>query len=498
MKKFSLLMCAIALLGLCFTSCDQQKGNKDLDDVVENGFYVIGEASAVADMSADNAKLGLMGAGINECTKEARAGLYEKYVALEGGKDFELVYVDGDQITHYGADSLALGDPYDVENGVTIQIYKGILAQNKKLRVEKSGFYHIALDLNVNGDLPNASILISPVDWQLSDGTALTASDFNKTSMSFTVKDVTKMKNSQYKYRWGNGWKIKVTPAAEVNIETNLGEGMKSGGADIKIAKSGVYDFTLTWTLTGGAIEKSFKETLNCTKEIEDKAITELITKQKKSGYRVITDGEFRRKSWHLDFMWGLNGIERVELGHGYFFQGIETYHCSVQIKEKISGENHPFVEHFKFVKQFEEEGIVAKQTIPAPAQLLTELFRKDNIESTLAVYPDYDELIHDIANAYKTVIKELYEAGCRNIQLDDCTWGMVVDANYIIKKYGKDDNLCEPDDIKQCLLKKATITPSGINNFMKNGEYNHPVFTGIASAEDASICISPLFISKE
>lgn len=174
-------------------------------------------------------------------------------------------------------------------------------------------------------------------------------------------------------------------------------------------------------------------------KAIEDKAITDLVAKQKKAGYSVITDGEFRRKSWHLDFMWGLNGIERVELGHGYFFQGIETYHCSVQIRGKISGENHPFVEHYKFVKQFEEDGIVAKQTLPAPAQLLTELFRKDNIESTLAVYPDYDELIQDIAKAYQTVIKELYEAGCRNIQLDDCTWGMVVDANYIIKKYGKE-----------------------------------------------------------
>lgn len=173
-------------------------------------------------------------------------------------------------------------------------------------------------------------------------------------------------------------------------------------------------------------------------KEIEDRSIVSLVGRQKKSGYRVITDGEFRRKSWHLDFMWGLNGIERVELSHGYFFQGIETYHCSVQVKGKISGEKHPFVEHYKYLSQFEDENCFAKQTIPAPAQLLTELFREDNIESTQRAYPDYDELVNDIAKAYRTVIKDLYDAGCRNIQFDDCTWGMIVDPAYVTRKYGK------------------------------------------------------------
>lgn len=44
--------------------------------------------------------------------------------------------------------------------------------------------------------------------------------------------------------------------------------------------------------------------------KIENKAIIELVEKQKKAGYHVITDGEFRRATWHLDFMWGFNGIE--------------------------------------------------------------------------------------------------------------------------------------------------------------------------------------------
>lgn len=127
---------------------------------------------------------------------------------------------------------------------------------------------------------------------------------------------------------------------------------------------------------------------------IENEAITDLIKKQKAAGYPVITDGEFRRSYWHLDFMWGLEGIEHIELDHGYFFHGEETTHGSVRVTGKISGEQHPFVEHFKFVKQFEDEHTIARQTIPAPAQLLAELFREDNGTQTLAVYPDLEELI--------------------------------------------------------------------------------------------------------
>ncbi len=164
---------------------------------------------------------------------------------------------------------------------------------------------------------------------------------------------------------------------------------------------------------------------------VEDEAIKDLIAKQKRSGYHVITDGEFRRSYWHLDFMWGLNGAEKIELDHGYIFHGEETTPGSVALVGKVSGENHPFVEDYKFVKQFEEEGIVAKQTMPAPAQFLAELFREENGKNTIKYYPEVEPLIEDIAQAYRTVIAELYAAGCRNIQFDDCTWGMFCDENY-------------------------------------------------------------------
>lgn len=164
---------------------------------------------------------------------------------------------------------------------------------------------------------------------------------------------------------------------------------------------------------------------------VEDEEIEQLIQKQKAAGYHVITDGEFRRSYWHLDFMWGFQGVEHIELDHGYFFHGEETTHGSVALSGKISGEDHPFVEHFKFVKQLEDENTMARQTIPAPAQLYAELFREENGENTVKYYPDDEKLIQDIAAAYRTVISDLYACGCRNIQFDDCTWGMFCDKEY-------------------------------------------------------------------
>lgn len=170
---------------------------------------------------------------------------------------------------------------------------------------------------------------------------------------------------------------------------------------------------------------------LNQLTKVENQYITDLIKKQKLAGYSVITDGEFRRSYWHLDFMWGLEGIEKIELDHGYFFHGEETTPGSIRVVGKIGGKCHPFVEHFRFVKQFEDEHTVAKQTIPAPAQLYAELFRDENGKQTALIYKDKETLIQDIAKAYQQVIQDLYDAGCRNLQLDDCTWGMFCDKGY-------------------------------------------------------------------
>ena len=170
---------------------------------------------------------------------------------------------------------------------------------------------------------------------------------------------------------------------------------------------------------------------------VEDEAIRDLVAKQKAAGLHVITDGEFRRSYWHLDFMWGLQGIERRTSRSGYQFHDEETTADTAVVTGKISGENHPFVEHFKFVKALEEEGQVARQTIPAPAQTYSEVIldRCDGQQESLrSVYPTDEELIADIAAAYRTVLADLYAAGCRNVQFDDCTWGIYCDRDFVAK----------------------------------------------------------------
>lgn len=164
-------------------------------------------------------------------------------------------------------------------------------------------------------------------------------------------------------------------------------------------------------------------------KEVEDQAITDLIKKIKSLGYHVITDGEFRRATWHLDFMWGLDGVGHVPTKTGLPFHGEAAMIDDTYLVGKIGlSKEHPFVEHFRFVKQFEDENTVAKQTLPAPAQVLAQFTMPFNREATEKYYDNDEELIDDLVAAYKKVIDDLYEAGCRNVQLDDCTWGMLAD----------------------------------------------------------------------
>ena len=172
-------------------------------------------------------------------------------------------------------------------------------------------------------------------------------------------------------------------------------------------------------------------------KTVEDVAIRDLVAKQKAAGLKVVTDGEFRRSYWHLDFMWGLQGIERRTSREGYMFHDEETTADTAVVTGSISGENHPFVEHFKFVQALAGDDHVARQTIPAPIQTFSEvtLDRCDGQQESLrGVYATDEELADAIAAAYRQVIADLYAAGCRNIQFDDCTWGIYCDTDFVAK----------------------------------------------------------------
>lgn len=163
--------------------------------------------------------------------------------------------------------------------------------------------------------------------------------------------------------------------------------------------------------------------------KVEDEEIRKLVAKQKEVGLKAVTDGEFRRSYWHLDFFWGFDGVERVLMDRGYIFHGVETRADSARLSGKIGFSGHPFLEHYRFLKEVAGDGVTTRQTIPAPAQFYKELVRGVNEDSVKEIYPDREELYRDIAAAYRKAILAFYELGCRNIQLDDCTWGMLCDA---------------------------------------------------------------------
>lgn len=161
--------------------------------------------------------------------------------------------------------------------------------------------------------------------------------------------------------------------------------------------------------------------------KVVDEEVTKIVAKQKELGFHVITDGEFRRTFWHLDFMWGFEGVAHENTGNGVKFDAELALLDDTYLVGKIKAKAHPFVEGFKFLNQFEDENTVAKYTIPAPAQMFQQLIVPANYESTRKFYSTNEELIKDIGRAYQEVIRQFYEAGCRNLQLDDCSWGAIV-----------------------------------------------------------------------
>lgn len=191
-------------------------------------------------------------------------------------------------------------------------------------------------------------------------------------------------------------------------------------------------------------------------KEVEDKEIIKLVAKEKDAGLKAVTDGEFRRSWWHLDFMWGLDGVEKKNIEKGYSFNGLKTRAETASLSGKISFKDHPMLKHYAFLKNIAGNDVLARQTIPAPAQFLAELQRAENKAKTLSIYKNQDELLSDIAKAYSDAINAFYKLGCKNLQLDDCTWGMLCDKNYWQARQSEGINVDDIADLYASLSNEA------------------------------------------
>ncbi len=159
---------------------------------------------------------------------------------------------------------------------------------------------------------------------------------------------------------------------------------------------------------------------------VENEEIIALIEKEKELGLKSVTDGEFRRAFWHLDFLENLDGVELVEVDHfSVQFKDKDVKPKTLRIVGKVDfSENHPFVKHFKFLKQHAGDTPV-KLTIPSPSMLhlITQVREKNYVP--IERYKDNEALFYDdVVKAYRKALQCFYDLGCRNIQLDDTSWG--------------------------------------------------------------------------
>ncbi|HUC49378.1 MAG TPA: 5-methyltetrahydropteroyltriglutamate--homocysteine S-methyltransferase [Xanthobacteraceae bacterium] len=159
---------------------------------------------------------------------------------------------------------------------------------------------------------------------------------------------------------------------------------------------------------------------------VEDREIKSAIQKQEAVGLQSITDGEFRRSWWHLDFLWGLDGVERHVMNTGIAFAAVTTRNEGVQVTGKIGFSGHPMIEHFKFLKANTTR--TPKMTIPAPSALYG---RPTPTPINKAVYPSLDKMFDDLGQAYKKAVRAFADAGCRYLQLDEVFIAMLCDPKY-------------------------------------------------------------------
>ncbi|MCX7311847.1 MAG: 5-methyltetrahydropteroyltriglutamate--homocysteine S-methyltransferase [Alphaproteobacteria bacterium] len=167
--------------------------------------------------------------------------------------------------------------------------------------------------------------------------------------------------------------------------------------------------------------------TAQALKEIEDREIARIIKKQEDVGLQAITDGEFRRSWWHLDFLWGLDGAEKHVMDTGIKFAAVNTRNEGVQVTGKLGmAKPHPMVDHFKFVAAQTKR--TPKITIPAPSAIYG---RPSMTPIHKQAYPDMDAFWADLGNAYSKAVRGFADAGCRYLQLDEVFIAMLCDAKY-------------------------------------------------------------------
>src|SRR5688572_13016371 len=155
-------------------------------------------------------------------------------------------------------------------------------------------------------------------------------------------------------------------------------------------------------------------------KVAEDQAIREVVRMQEEVGLQGITDGELRRSSWHMDFLYQIGGVRKVEQNITVHFHSdkgdVDFKPSGLRVEGKLSLDGCIFGEHFDFLKSVTTRG-TPKLTIPSPSMMH---YRGGRAAIDEKVYPDIQDFWTDLSAVYAQEIRELGRRGCTYLQLDD------------------------------------------------------------------------------
>jgi 5-methyltetrahydropteroyltriglutamate--homocysteine methyltransferase len=153
----------------------------------------------------------------------------------------------------------------------------------------------------------------------------------------------------------------------------------------------------------------------------EDEAIREAVALQRDVGLRSATDGEFRRATWHMDFIYSLDGINKAPGNLKVQFRNeegeIEFTPAAMHVDSRLGVSETIFGDHFEFLKSVVSDAQTPKLTIPSPSMVH---YRGGRASIDESVYPDMDEFWADLVAAYREEVRRLSELGCTYLQFDD------------------------------------------------------------------------------
>ncbi len=155
-------------------------------------------------------------------------------------------------------------------------------------------------------------------------------------------------------------------------------------------------------------------------REIEDESIRAVVAMQESVGLQSATDGEFRRTSWHMDFIYSLGGItqasEKLQV-HFYNEKGeLDFESAALVVSDRVRLDETIFAEHFRFLQE-QVRTATPKLTIPSPSMVH---YRGGRAAIDPAVYPEDDAFWDDLVSAYQDEVRRLGALGCTYLQLDD------------------------------------------------------------------------------